>query len=161
MSDRATLRVAFGILVVTGLFVGVWAAAAPRSFFFDFPGFGHAWVAGDGPYNEHLVRDVGDLNLALAVVAAAAAAWLSRPLTITAALAWLVYSVPHFAYHALNLQALSPDDRAPTLVTLAIPIVVAAVVLVVAAPGPRDARSASTAASEGPARPSVGTGRGS
>jgi len=157
VSDRATLRVALGILAVTGLFVGVWAAAAPRSFFFDFPGFGHSWVAGDGPYNEHLVRDVGDLNLALAFVAAAAAAWLSRPLTVTAALAWLVYSVPHFAYHALNLQALSPDDRAPTLVTLAIPIVVAAVVLAVAAPGGRDARSTSTASADGPAGP----GRGS
>jgi len=134
MSDRTTLRVALGILVLTGLFVGVWAALAPRSFFLDFPGFGHQWVATDGPYNEHLVRDVGELNLALATVTAAAALRLSRPLTLSAALAWLVYSVPHFAYHAFNLQVLSPDDRVPTLVSLAIPIVVAVVVLVVAGP---------------------------
>ena len=38
--------------------------AAP--FYDDFPGLGRSWVAADGPYNEHLVRDVGALNLALA-----------------------------------------------------------------------------------------------
>ena len=32
------------------------------------------WVAVDGPFNEHLVRDVGALNLALAFVAAMALA---------------------------------------------------------------------------------------
>jgi hypothetical protein len=149
MSDRMTLRIALGILVVTGLFVGVWAAVAPRSFFLDFPGFGHQWVATDGPYNEHLVRDVGALNLALATVTAGAALWLSRSLTVTAALAWLVYSVPHFAYHALNLQAVSADERVPTLVSLAIPIVLAGVVLLVAGPTGRDR----TAAPDSPAGP--------
>ena len=154
MSDRATLRIALGILVVTGLFVGVWAAIAPRSFFLDFPGFGHQWVATDGPYNEHLVRDVGDLNLALATVTAGAALWLSRPLIITAALAWLVYSAPHFAYHALNLQVLRPDDRVPTLGSLAVPIVMAVVVLAVAGPTRRDApaESDSAALPPGPRR---------
>lgn len=154
MSDRTTLRIALGILVVTGLFVGVWAAVAPHSFFLDFPGFGHQWVATDGPYNEHLVRDVGDLNLALAAVTTGAALWLSRPLTLTAALAWLVYSVPHFAYHALNLQVLNADDRVPTLVTLAVPIVMALVVLVVAGPTGREAP-----AEPAPAAGSPGSGR--
>ena len=112
----------------------------------DFPGLGHAWAATDGPYNEHLTRDVGDLNLALAVLSGCAVVWLTRPLTIATASAWLVYSVPHFAYHALNLQAVSPDDRVAELVSLAIPILVAAVVLAVvwADPGAaagRDGRS--------------------
>ncbi len=48
--------------------VGAWAALAPRSFYDDFPGGGRHWVAVDGPFNEHLVRDVGTLNLALAAV---------------------------------------------------------------------------------------------
>ena len=68
MSARTTARVALGILAVIGLFVGVWATAAPHSFFSSFPGGGHMWAASDGPYNEHLVRDVGDLNLALVAV---------------------------------------------------------------------------------------------
>ena len=51
-----------------GAFVGAWALAAPRSFYdgFPMPGLLGAWVASDGPYNEHLVRDVGSLYLALA-----------------------------------------------------------------------------------------------
>ncbi len=53
--------------------VGLWAQAVPRSFYDDFPGMGRMWVAVDGPYNQHLVRDVGGLNLGLAFVAV----WLS------------------------------------------------------------------------------------
>ena len=44
-----------------------------------------------------------------------------------------MYSVPHFAYHALNLQAVSRDDRVAELVSLAVPILVAAVAAVVRA----------------------------
>jgi hypothetical protein len=141
MSARLTLRVALGILAVSGLAVGVWASAAPHSFFSSFPGLGHAWAAGDGPYNEHLVRDVGDLNLALAVVTVAAAVWLTRPVVFAAAAAWLVYSVPHLAYHAANLQAVVPDDRVAELVSLSVPIVLGVVVLAVlpAARAPRGA----------------------
>lgn len=131
MSARLTVRVALAILAVTGLVVGVWASFAPHAFYTSFPGLGHAWVAGDGPYNEHLVRDVGDLNFALAVVTVAAVVWLTRPLVFAVAAAWLVYSVPHFAYHAANLQAVASDDRAAVMVSLAVPIVLGAVVLAV------------------------------
>ena len=131
MSARLTLRVALGILAVSGLVIGFWAAAAPHSFYSSFPGAGHAWVAGDGPYNEHLVRDVGDLNLALAVVMIAAAVSLTRPVVIAAALATLVYSVPHFAYHAANLQTVAAGDRVAELASLAVPILLGVVVLAV------------------------------
>ena len=134
MSARITARVALGILVFSGLFVGVWAAVAPHSFFSSFPGGGHMWAASDGPYNEHLVRDVGDLNLALVAVTVCACVWLSRSLAIATALAWLVYSVPHFMYHALNLQTVSGDDKVASLVSLAIPIVLAICVLVAVRP---------------------------
>src|SRR5712692_1055449 len=122
MSRPLALRVALGYLAVGGLFVGVWASVAPRSFFSDFPGLGHAWAASDGRYNEHLVRDVGDLNLALAVVTIAACIWLSRSLAIAAALAWIVYSAPHLAYHAFNLGAVTSGDRPAEIAALTIPI---------------------------------------
>jgi hypothetical protein len=144
MSARTTARVALGILAVTGLFVGVWATAAPHSFFSSFPGGGHMWAASDGPYNEHLVRDVGDLNLALVAVTLCACVWWSRALAAAAALAWLVYSVPHLTYHAFNLQTVSGDDQVAELVSLAIPIVLAACILVAV----RSAREA------GPTEPS-------
>ncbi|WP_109639388.1 hypothetical protein [Lentzea atacamensis] len=47
---------------------GVWAAAFPLSFYNDFPGPGLHWVAALSPYNEHLARKVGALNLALMVL---------------------------------------------------------------------------------------------
>ena len=58
-------RITLAVLAVQGLVLGCWAAFAPRSLYDDFPGFGHHWVVVDGPYNEHLVRDVGSLFLAL------------------------------------------------------------------------------------------------
>lgn len=59
-----------GVLGLSAVVVGAWAAAAPRSFFSSFPLPGHHWVAPLGPYNEHLTRDVGGLYLALFVVSA-------------------------------------------------------------------------------------------
>ncbi len=132
MSGRVAVRAGLGILVVSGLVVGCWAALAPHSFFTSFPGGGHVWAGTDGPYNEHLVRDVGDLNVALAAVTAGAFVWLNRPLAIAAALAWVVYSVPHLAYHAANTQVVTSGDRVPELVSLAIPIVLGVAVLAVA-----------------------------
>ena len=81
----------------------------------DFPGAGRSWVAPDGPFNEHLVRDVGVLNLALAVVTIAAAVWLTRPLVRATAWAWLAYSVPHLVYHVLHRGALDPSDQVGSL----------------------------------------------
>jgi hypothetical protein len=149
MSARLTLRVALGVLAVTGLTVGVWASVAPHAFFSSFPGLGHTWVVGDGPYNEHLTRDVGDLNLALAVVTVCAAVWLSRPIALATALAWLVYSVPHFAYHAANLQTVAADDRVAELASLAVPIVLGVVILAVLPTGTKPS-PASTVGGGGP-----------
>ena len=66
-----TLRTQQALLVILALsaaLVGGWATADPHSFYASFPGAGHHWVAMDGPYNEHLVRDVGSLNLSLVVL---------------------------------------------------------------------------------------------
>jgi hypothetical protein len=139
MSRRLATRLALAYLAISGLFVGVWASVAPRSFFSDFPGLGHMWTAADGRYNEHLVRDVGDLNLALVVVTIAACIWLSRSLAITAALAWIVYSAPHLAYHAFNLDVVSANDRVAEIVALAIPIFLAGFVIVAARNHPQTA----------------------
>ena len=62
------------VLALTAVFAGVWATAAPRSFFTSFPLPGHHRVAALPPFNEHLTRDVGGLCLALFVVSAWSAA---------------------------------------------------------------------------------------
>jgi hypothetical protein len=126
------IRAALAALAVTGLVVGVWAAFAPRSFYDDFPGGGRAWVAADGPYNEHLVRDVGALNLALAVVAIVALVTLSRAAVVAAGLAWLVYSVPHLVYHLRHLGIYDTSDKIANVLSLGLACVLPVIILVAA-----------------------------
>ena len=61
--NTTTPTVATGVLTASALYVGWWASLAPRSFYDSFPGLNRMWVGGDGPYNEHLVRDIGGLGL--------------------------------------------------------------------------------------------------
>ena len=112
-------------LVAFGYFVtGVWALASPRSFYDSFPGGGRTWVSVDGPFNEHLLRDFGALNLALVLVLAAAAWWGGTTLVRVAAAAALVWSLPHFGYHLGHLDVF-PDtsDRVANLVSLGLTVV--------------------------------------
>ena len=127
------MRVLLGILTVSALTVGSWAAFTPRSFYDDFPGLGQIWVAVDGPYNEHLVRDVGWLNLALMVATIWAAVTLARALVVGVLAAWLVTGVPHLVYHVANLGGLGTGDRVAELASLALAPVLAGVLLVLVA----------------------------
>jgi hypothetical protein len=111
-------RVALAIIAGGSLVVGVWAQALPRSFYDDFPGAGRVWVAVDGPYNEHLVRDVGGLNLALAFVAVAALVTGSLAVARAAGGGALLYGVPHLVYHAANLSPFDAADSVAMLVSL-------------------------------------------
>ena len=125
-------RIGLAVLAVTALPIGAWAVVAPRSYYDDFPGFGRAWISPDGPYNEHLMRDFGGLNLALGLFTVCAAVWLLRPLVIAAALAWIVYPLPHVAYHALNLDRYETADQIGILAGLVLAPVIAIVLLVAA-----------------------------
>lgn len=142
MTASTWTRIALGYLIVVSTQIGVWAQFAPRSFYDGFPGLGRSWVNVDGPYNEHLVRDVGGLYLALTVVLVAAAVTLGRALTVTACVAVLVSGVPHFVYHIVNRDGLSSGDIAASLGGLALFAVLPVIVLVRAVraePGPRSA----------------------
>jgi hypothetical protein len=115
-------RTLLALLTLVALDVGVWAEFGPRSFYRSFPGLGRHWVSALGPYNEHLIRDVGSLNLALAVVSAAAAILGTVVLTRTAALAWLVYSVPHLVFHLANLGPFGGGDQIGSVTALALSV---------------------------------------
>jgi hypothetical protein len=118
------------LLTVSASIVGAWAQFAPRSFYESFPGSGRHWVDVDGPFNEHLIRDVGGLNLALALVTLVAAVSLTPALVLAAAGAWLVYSIPHLVYHAANLEPYSTSDQVANMVSLGLTVLAPAVVLV-------------------------------
>ena len=99
-----------GVLAAVQGLVGTWALVAPLVFYEGFPLPGHAWVGLLPPYNEHLLRDVGALNLALAVVLAGAALRADRATVRLAATASLAAAAPHTAYHALHLAHFPPVD---------------------------------------------------
>ena len=132
VEHKGALRILLVLMGVPSVVIGLWAGFAPRGFYDDFPGGGRSWVAPDGPFNEHLVRDVGVLNLALAVVTIAAAVWLTRPLVRATAWAWLVYSVPHLVYHVRHRGALDSTDQVSSLASLALVPLLAMAVLVIA-----------------------------
>ena len=108
-------RAVLGYLALTAALIGAWAQFAPRSFYDDFPGIGAPWVSVDGPYNEHLVRDVGGLYLAMTVVLVAAGVTLLRPMVLTAAVAMLATGVPHLIYHLFHTDGLSSSSVAASI----------------------------------------------
>jgi hypothetical protein len=125
-------RIALVVIAGGTAVVGVWAQLFPRSFYDDFPGAGRVWVAVDGPFNEHLVRDVGGLNLALALVAIVALVTGSVLLARVAGGAALVYGVPHLVYHASHLHAFDTGDKVALIGSLGFSALAA--VVAVAAP---------------------------
>lgn len=131
---RLWARILLVGLAWSAALVGFWATFAPRSFYDSFPGGGRQWVAPDGPYNHHLVSDVGELNLALLVVTLAALLTLNTLLVRTTAVAWLVYGVPHFLYHATHTDPFSTGDVAATLLSLSLAIIAPVALLVLSRP---------------------------
>jgi hypothetical protein len=125
-------RIVLGVLLLIALVTGLWALLAPRSFYDSFPGgSGLHWVSADGPYNRHLVSDVGSMYLALAALTIAA---LARPaLARLAGVVWLVFSVPHWLYHSAHLGLYGTRDQVLNEVGLVAVVVLAALLCV-----PRD-----------------------
>jgi hypothetical protein len=88
------------------------------------------WVIGDGPYNEHLVRDFGSLNLALAIVLGVAVWKGGRVLVRTAAAAYLAFGVPHLVYHLRHTNVLEGFARTSSLSSLTAAVLLAGGALV-------------------------------
>ncbi len=136
-----TLRVGLLYEAANFALVGFWAAFAPRSFYVDFPGTGRHWISADGPYNEHLVRDVGELNLALLAVLVAALITMSMPVVRAALVAVIVNGVLHVVYHARHLDLFSSSDGAAVIGSLVLAPALAVVLLVLTRARPSNAAS--------------------
>lgn len=146
MERQTLIRLLLGFLCASALFVGLPAAAAPHTFYDDFPFLTH-WVELLPPYNEHLVRDVGQLYLGFAVLFGWAA-WTLQPTLVRAVCsAWLVPATLHLVFHATHLGSFGTADAVAELASLTLAAVPAALVLwAVGRPDPardeRDPRSA-------------------
>lgn len=106
------------VLAASAAYVGVWAPVRPHSFFTTFPGFGQSWVAPLGPFNEHLVRDVGGLYGALLVFSGWAAARGDAGALRALGWAWLAFGLPHLAFHATPRHGFSTAEWATSLTAL-------------------------------------------
>ena len=128
-APRAATRLVLGILAAVQATDGLYALLAPRSFYDDFP-VGRGWVEALPAYSEHLVRDVGALFLATAVVLAAAAIWPERRRVLVALVSFLVFSVPHTIYHLFNLEGISTGDAIVEAVLLILTVLAPLALLV-------------------------------
>ena len=135
---RPVTRILLGVLALVGLLTGGWAQFFPESFYTDFPAVRTGWVSADGPYNEHLVRDVGAMFLALGVLAAIAAISGQLLAARLAGAAWLVFSGLHFAYHVTHLGVYQPIDQWLNVITLAATVLLPLAALLI--PGQKGGR---------------------
>ena len=127
MTFDTRIKMGLWYLVVSGVVVGAWAQFFPQAFYDSFPGLGRSWVSVDGPFNEHLILDVGGLYLALTIVTVIAALTKTRETVLAASLGWLVAQVPHFTYHMIHLHVYpSMVDKVGNVSTLALLVLVPA-----------------------------------
>lgn len=95
----AVTRVALAVLAIVELVIGSWNQFWPESFYTHFP-----TVDLDPPFSEHYARDFGGATLGIAVVLIAAFLAPRAALVITAGVAYSVFAVPHFVFHAAHLE---------------------------------------------------------
>jgi nucleoside-diphosphate-sugar epimerase len=129
--ERTSLfeTVALAYLGISALALGLYATFFPRGFYDDFP-FGRRWVAVDGPYNEHLIRDFGGLNLALACFTLVAAFVGGRAMVRAAAASTILFGWPHVVYHLRHAHVYDASDKVSSIGGIGFSVLLAAAVLV-------------------------------
>jgi hypothetical protein len=113
-----------------GAFVGGWAYGAPDSFYRSFPGVLGHWVDLDGPFNEHLIRDVGGLYLALTAASVAGLIRRSRAGDRLVGIAWAVFGALHLGYHLSHFAGFSAADVAGATVSLTVSMLLGVLLLI-------------------------------
>lgn len=93
------IRIALAILFLDQLVVGAWNAILPETFYRYFP-----TVDLTPPFSEHYARDFGGATLGIALLLGIALVVPRARFVIPAALAFSIFAVPHFFYHAANLE---------------------------------------------------------
>ena len=125
---------ALALSAALAFFVGGWAFFAPRSFYDSFPGVLGTWISTDGPFNEHLIRDVGAMYLALGIASVGGLVWHSPAVFRILGLAWTVFGVLHLGYHATHLDHVDAVSAVGSIVSLSISLALGVVLLI---PGPK------------------------
>jgi hypothetical protein len=95
----ALQRIGLALLAIVELVIGGWNQFWPRGFYDTFP-----TVDLDPPFSEHFARDFGGATLGIAAVLIVAFIAPRPTLVGAAALAYSVFAVPHFVFHATHLD---------------------------------------------------------
>ena len=123
------MRAGLVLLAFPNALIAGWGLTSPRSFYDSFPGAGKHWVSALPPYNEHLLRDFAAASLAMVVFLIGAAIVLERRTIQIALIAFLAYSIPHFAYHLTTTEHYSSSDNVGSLGGFVVTIVLAGFLL--------------------------------
>jgi hypothetical protein len=132
MTAHKWLRAGLIFLAVSQGLAGSMQLLLPQVFYADVPSAQHAWVAMFPPYNEHLMRDVGASTLAYVLVLGVAAVSMQPRIVRTALAANLVFTVPHFVFHAAHLEHFLVADAIGQTVALGMGVAIPVVLLVIA-----------------------------
>jgi hypothetical protein len=120
LTGRA-LRAGLWFLAFVEVVVGMVATFAPRAFYDYVP-----WVDRIPPYSEHLMRDYGAMNLALALVFLVAAITMERRMVRVALGAYLLFAVPHLVFHLTHLEnfttAAAAGQTTALVIAVALPV---------------------------------------
>ena len=95
----AVIRIALIVLALDETIVGAWNQFMPASFYRDFP-----TVELTPPFSEHYARDFGGATLGIAVLLIVAALRPRGSFVLPAAIAYSVFSIPHFGFHVTHLE---------------------------------------------------------
>src|SRR3954471_16229873 len=131
------IRTGLALLAIPAGVIALWGLLSPHGFYHDFPGLGRHWVSALPPYNEHLLRDFGAANLAIAVVLLGAAIYCERRLVQVAVVAFFLGALPHFIYHLTTTDHYSTSDNIWSLGGFVVELAIAAGILVLTVRGPR------------------------
>ncbi|MEU0882242.1 hypothetical protein ABZ345_26800 [Lentzea sp. NPDC005914] len=124
-------RISLAFLAVTSAYVGVFAYFATGSFYENFPGLGLRWLPQLGPFNEHLIKDVGAFYLGITVLILLALANARNAAVVQATgAALLVFNVLHFYYHLTMLHVYEPRDQWLNAILLGLTVVLSVVLVV-------------------------------
>ncbi len=116
------VRAGLGMLTVQIGVLGTWQLVGSASFHQDFPGLGRHWVAAFPPYNEHLLTDVGGLNLGFALLFLWATLVPDRRVARAGLGAFALSAVLHLGYHLGRLSVLEPVDQVAQTIALALTV---------------------------------------
>lgn len=118
------VRGGVGFLGVVETVVGLWTLLLPRSFYDFVPGVNVL------PFNEHLMKDYGAMNLALALITWVAFVRFDVLLARLALGAYLIFAVPHLIYHQTHLDGLTTGEALFNVIALWLAVLLPTLLLV-------------------------------